>query len=99
MRRRRAEIFPSGSPEHVGALASAVSARCAAQDENWVRRTRAFMRKRMSGWKIGGADQLDAIVVGAGFAGLYALYKLRTKGLRGQILEAGKDIGGTWFWN
>jgi cyclohexanone monooxygenase len=53
----------------------------------------------MSDWKIGGADQLDAIVVGAGFAGLYALYKLRTKGLRGQILEAGKDIGGTWFWN
>jgi cyclohexanone monooxygenase len=53
----------------------------------------------MSGWKIGGADQLDAIVVGAGFAGLYALYSLRTRGLRGQILEAGKDIGGTWFWN
>jgi cyclohexanone monooxygenase len=54
----------------------------------------------MSGGKIdGGADRLDAIVVGAGFAGLYALHKLRTKGLRGLALEAGKDIGGTWFWN
>jgi len=51
------------------------------------------------GWKIDAADKLDAIVVGAGFAGVYALYKLRTKGLRAQILEAGKDIGGTWFWN
>jgi cyclohexanone monooxygenase len=45
------------------------------------------------------AKKLDAIVVGAGFAGLYALYSLRKAGLRGQILEAGKDIGGTWFWN
>ncbi len=45
------------------------------------------------------ADRLDAIVVGAGLAGLYALHKLRTKGLRAQVLEAGKDIGGTWFWN
>jgi cyclohexanone monooxygenase len=47
----------------------------------------------------GETDKLDAIVVGAGLAGLYALYKLRTKGLRAQVLEAGKDIGGTWFWN
>lgn len=54
----------------------------------------------MSGRKIvGEAKKLDAIVVGAGFAGLYALYSLRKAGLRGQILEAGKDIGGTWFWN
>lgn len=54
----------------------------------------------MSGRKIGSeAKKLDAIVVGAGFAGLYALYSLRKMGLRAQILEAGKDIGGTWFWN
>jgi cyclohexanone monooxygenase len=42
---------------------------------------------------------LDAIVVGAGFAGLYALYRLRKMGLHAQALEAGKGIGGTWFWN
>ena len=48
---------------------------------------------------VGEANKLDAIVVGAGFAGLYALYSLHRMGLRGQILEAGRDIGGTWFWN
>jgi cyclohexanone monooxygenase len=54
----------------------------------------------MSGRKTGGETrELDAIVVGAGFAGLYALYRLRTMGLQAQILEAGGDIGGTWFWN
>src|SRR5215213_7187981 len=53
----------------------------------------------MSEGGIGGTDQMDVIVVGAGFAGLYALYKLRAIGLRVQVLEAGKDIGGTWFWN
>ena len=42
---------------------------------------------------------LDAIVVGGGFAGLYALHRLRSMGLRVQVLEAGSNIGGTWFWN
>src|SRR4051794_26208232 len=53
----------------------------------------------MSDWRNGRANQLDAIVVGAGFAGLYALYRLQSNGLQVQVLEAGKDIGGTWFWN
>jgi cation diffusion facilitator CzcD-associated flavoprotein CzcO/acetyl esterase/lipase len=42
---------------------------------------------------------LDAIVVGAGFAGLYALHRLRGLGLRVRVLEQGEGIGGTWFWN
>ena len=41
----------------------------------------------------------DVIVVGAGFAGMYALHKFRGSGLRTQVLEAGKDVGGTWYWN
>src|SRR5579864_2653944 len=42
----------------------------------------------------------DVIVVGAGFSGLYALYKLRDGlGLRVLVLEQGGDIGGTWHWN
>ena len=45
------------------------------------------------------AKTLGAIVVGGGLAGLYALHRLRGMGLRAQILEAGSDIGGTWFWN
>ncbi len=42
---------------------------------------------------------LDVIVVGAGFAGLYMLHRLRQLGLRAQVFEAGSGVGGTWFWN
>ena len=41
----------------------------------------------------------DAIVIGAGVAGLYQLYKLRELGLRVQVFEAGSGVGGTWYWN
>ncbi len=41
----------------------------------------------------------DAIVVGAGFAGLYMLHKLREIGLSARVFEAGSGVGGTWFWN
>lgn len=41
----------------------------------------------------------DAIVVGAGFAGMYMLYRLRGMGLRTRVMEAGQDVGGTWYWN
>lgn len=44
-------------------------------------------------------ESFDAIVVGAGFGGLYALYKLRALGMRVRAFEAGSDVGGTWFWN
>ena len=42
---------------------------------------------------------LDAVVVGAGFAGLYMLYRLRELGLRTRVFEMGSDVGGTWYWN
>ena len=42
---------------------------------------------------------VDAIVIGAGFAGLYMLYRLRALGLRVRCFEAGGDVGGTWYWN
>jgi cation diffusion facilitator CzcD-associated flavoprotein CzcO len=42
---------------------------------------------------------LDAVVVGAGFAGLYALHRLRGLGLAVRVYEAGDGIGGTWYWN
>lgn len=41
----------------------------------------------------------DAIVVGAGFAGLYMLHRLRKQGLKVRILEQASGVGGTWFWN
>ena len=47
------------------------------------------------------ADQprYDAVVVGAGFAGLYMLHRLRQGGFRAVVFEAGADVGGTWYWN
>ncbi len=42
---------------------------------------------------------VDAIVVGAGFAGLYMLHRLRGLGFRALVLEAGGGVGGTWYWN
>ena len=41
----------------------------------------------------------DAIVVGAGFAGLYLLHRLRKQGLEVRTLERGSGVGGTWYWN
>lgn len=42
---------------------------------------------------------VDAVVVGAGFGGLYAAYKLRQAGLTVHGIERGADVGGTWYWN
>ncbi len=44
-------------------------------------------------------QHLDVIVVGAGFAGLYALHRLRRHGLSVRVLEAAPEIGGTWYYN
>lgn len=41
----------------------------------------------------------DAVIVGAGIAGLYMLHRLRTLGLATQVFEEGGDVGGTWYWN
>ena len=49
-----------------------------------------------------GPEQLthfDAVIVGAGFAGLYMLHRLRGLGLSARVFEAGGGIGGTWYWN
>ena len=45
------------------------------------------------------AIEYDAVVVGAGFAGMYMLYKLRNAGFSVRVFEAGSGVGGTWFWN
>ena len=51
--------------------------------------------------KFSGAQHtsVDAIVIGAGFAGLYALHKLRSMGWKVRVLEAAADVGGVWYWN
>src|SRR5580693_7119070 len=43
--------------------------------------------------------KLDAVVIGAGVAGLYQLHLLRSQGLAVKAFEAGSDVGGTWYWN
>ena len=42
---------------------------------------------------------LDALVIGAGVAGLYQLHQLRELGLEVHAFDAADDVGGTWFWN
>ncbi|SLK10535.1 flavin-containing monooxygenase [Arthrobacter sp. P2b] len=53
----------------------------------------------MQNFEIETSRGYDAVVVGAGLAGIYALYKLRQQGLKVKVLEAGSGIGGTWFHN
>ena len=45
------------------------------------------------------AETFDAIVIGAGIAGMYQLYRLRELGLSVRVFEAGSGVGGTWYWN
>jgi len=44
-------------------------------------------------------SDFDAVVVGAGFAGLYMLHRLRNAGFTVRVYEAGAGVGGTWYWN
>ncbi len=42
---------------------------------------------------------IDAVIVGAGFGGMYMLHCLRKLGFNAQVFEGGDDVGGTWYWN
>jgi cyclohexanone monooxygenase len=44
-------------------------------------------------------ESYDVIVVGAGFAGMYMLHRLRGQGFSARVYEQGGDVGGTWYWN
>src|ERR1700756_1544010 len=46
-----------------------------------------------------GDPDLDVVVVGAGFAGLYMLHRLRGLGFSATVIESADDVGGTWYWN
>src|SRR5262245_64811514 len=46
------------------------------------------------------STDLDAVVIGAGFSGLYMLHRLRdVMGLSARVYETGGGVGGTWYWN
>jgi len=42
---------------------------------------------------------VDALIMGAGFSGLYQLHRLRQRGFDARLFEAGADLGGIWYWN
>jgi cyclohexanone monooxygenase len=44
-------------------------------------------------------DTKDVVIVGAGFAGMYMLHRLRGLGVSARVFEAGSGVGGTWYWN
>src|SRR5882757_6622908 len=44
-------------------------------------------------------ESYDVVVVGAGFAGMYMLHKLRGQGFTARVYEQGDGVGGTWYWN
>ena len=46
-----------------------------------------------------GARQYDVIIIGAGFAGLHMLHRLRGMGMSARVFEAASDVGGVWYWN
>ncbi|MBN9510034.1 MAG: NAD(P)/FAD-dependent oxidoreductase [Alphaproteobacteria bacterium] len=45
------------------------------------------------------AAEVDVVIVGAGFSGMYMLHRLRGLGMSVVVFEAGADVGGTWYWN
>ena len=45
------------------------------------------------------AGTCDVVVVGAGFAGMYMLHRLRGLGFSARVYEQGGGVGGTWYWN
>jgi cyclohexanone monooxygenase len=47
----------------------------------------------------GSSAAYDVVIVGAGFAGLYMLHRLRELGFSARVYEAGGGVGGTWYWN
>jgi cation diffusion facilitator CzcD-associated flavoprotein CzcO len=49
--------------------------------------------------RLAGEPDVDVAVVGAGFAGLYMLHRLRGMGLSTRVFEAADGVGGTWYWN
>src|SRR5258708_4530419 len=59
----------------------------------------AMVAARASEATSGGTQQADVAVVGAGFAGLFLLHRLRKAGFTTVVLEEADGVGGTWYWN
>jgi cyclohexanone monooxygenase len=81
------------------------------QDFSWPTLVLPMMPKPQGGQNMSAVEQeshqaqgtptryYDAVVIGAGFSGMYMLYRLRELGLSARVYEAGEGVGGTWYWN
>jgi cyclohexanone monooxygenase len=58
-----------------------------------------FSTENQSGQPPEAGAVFDAVIVGAGFAGMYMLHRLRGLGFTARVYEAGGGVGGTWYWN
>jgi len=103
---RTTSDMPRLSPGHIGGSSPLPGGRDASHASVQSPETaRAGVTRRLSVTIVSVAtDQqveqdLDAVVIGAGFAGLYALHKLRSKGLSVRVFESAPDVGGTWYHN
>src|SRR5258707_15846037 len=83
-----------------------VSCAFALRVECWPQHEKILEGVRMSALQAGsgkshaaGTEVYDVVVVGAGFAGMYMLHRLRGQGLSVRVYEQGGDVGGTWYWN
>ena len=57
------------------------------------------LKNDRSAARAGRDSEFDVVIIGAGFAGLYSIYRLRALGLKLKVYEAASGVGGTWFWN
>ena len=100
-----ATIGPMGKPERLIGRFSKKASCLASSQTNPIRAKRRW-RTRMN-LSVAPDDSVeskshldyDAIIIGAGVAGLYQLYRLRKFGLKVRTFEAGNGVGGTWYWN
>jgi cyclohexanone monooxygenase len=58
-----------------------------------------FQGASMSAMPSATESTYDVVVVGAGFAGMYMLHRLRGQGMTARVFEQGSGVGGTWYWN
>src|SRR6185437_7666683 len=73
---------------------------CWARDQAQDPRERELMSALQSGRSTAaGNETYDVVVVGAGFAGMYMLHRLRGLGVSVRVYEQGDGVGGTWYWN
>jgi ribulose 1,5-bisphosphate synthetase/thiazole synthase len=63
------------------------------------RSTSADMPGAVSDLSLDSAPELDALIVGAGFGGIYQLKRLREEGFVVKLVESGDNYGGVWYWN